>query len=182
VIAAAIGHAAAALLGEVVYSGIVAAVVTGTHEGREPPLGEVLRHLPFWRLVCVDLLWVAVVGVGFIFFFVPGVIFLGWFALVAPAAEVEQRGVLSAFRRSRELVRKRFWLVLGLIGPVLVLEEVLTYAAEELSLWGLGDGFLGDWAGTVLANLATSPIYALAAVFLFLGLRDYPSKAQTASR
>jgi hypothetical protein len=179
--AAIIAHAAAALLGEVVYAGIVAAAVTSPDEG-EPSLRELLRHLPFGRLICVDLLWVVVVTIGFFALLVPGLIFIAWFALVAPAVEVEGRGVVSAFRRSRELVRRRFWLVLGLILPILVLEDVLGNAAQSLSFWGLGDGWVGDWVGSVLANLATSPPYALAAVFLFLGLRDYPSSAQTASR
>ena len=103
IFAGVIGHATAALLGEVVYAGIVAAAVTaGT---ARPPLRELLRHLPFWRLVCVDLLWVVVVVVGFLALVVPGLIFITWFALVAPAVEIEGRGVTDAFRRSRELVR-----------------------------------------------------------------------------
>ena len=174
IFAAVIGHATAALLGEVVYAGIVAAAVTaGT---ARPPLRELLRHLPFWRLVCVDLLWVVVVVVGFLALVVPGLIFITWFALVAPAVEIEGRGVTDAFRRSRELVRRRFWFVLALILPVLVLGDLLSSAAEEVSFLGLGDGWAGEWVGSVLANLLASPLYALVAVFLFLGLRrDVPA-------
>jgi hypothetical protein len=183
--AAAVGHASAALLGEVVYAGIVAAAVMAGREGRRPGLGRLLGHLPFKRLVAVDLLWAAVVALGFIAFLVPGFIFIAWFALVAPAVEVEGNGVIGAFRRSRELVRRRFWLVFGLVLPILALEDALGSAAQSLSFWGLGDGWVGDWVGSVLANLATSPPYALVAVFLYLGLRAYdpePSTAQTASR
>lgn len=179
-VVAIVGHTTASLLGEVVYAGIVAAAVTSG--GDRPDLRELLRHLPLRRLICVDLLWVAVVAVGFLALVVPGLIFIAWFALVAPAVEVEGRTVLSAFRRSRELVRRRFGLVLGLVLPIFVLSDALATAVQSASWWGFGDGVIGDWVGTVLANLATSPPYALVAVFLFLGLRDYPSKAQTASR
>ena len=134
IFAGVIGHATAALLGEVVYAGIVAAAVTaGT---ARPPLRELLRHLPFWRLVCVDLLWVVVVVVGFLALVVPGLIFITWFALVAPAVEIEGRGVTDAFRRSRELVRRRFWFVLALILPVLVLGDLLSSARGRGFLLG----------------------------------------------
>ncbi len=174
VVVSVIGHATASLLGEVVYAGIIAAAVTGG-EGR-PDLRRLLRHLPLRRLICVDLLWVAVVAVGFIALFVPGLIFIAWFALVAPAVEVEGRTVLSAFRRSRELVRRRFWLVLGLVLPIFVLGDALATAVQSASWWGFGDGVVGDWVGTVLANLVSSPPYALVAVFLFLGLRELPEQ------
>ena len=117
-----------------------------------------------------------VVAVGFIALFVPGLIFIAWFALVAPAVEVEGRTVLSAFRRSRELVRRRFWLVLGLVLPIFVLGDALASAVQSASWWGFGDGVIGDWVGTVLANLISSPPYALVAVFLFLGLRELPEQ------
>jgi hypothetical protein len=169
-VAAIIGHATASLLGEVVYAGIIAAAVTSG--GDRPNLRELLRHLPLRRLICVDLLWVAVVAVGFLALFIPGVIFIAWFALVAPAVEVEGRTVLSAFGRSRELVRRRFWLVLGLVLPIFILADALASAVQSASWWGFGDGVVGDWVGTVLANLISSPPYALVAVFLFLGLRE----------
>jgi hypothetical protein len=171
-IAAAVGQAVAALLGEVIYAGIVAAAVISRRSGEAHSLRRILRDLPLGRLIVVDLLWVAVVAVGLIAFVVPGIVFMSWFALVAPAVEVEGRGPVDAFRRSRELVRRRFWLVFGLIVPILLLEDVLGNLAQSASFWGLGDGLAGDWAGAVLANLVTSPPYALVAVILFLGLRD----------
>ncbi len=176
ILAGVIGHATAALLGEVVYAGIVAATVIAGTAG--PGLRELLRHLPLGRLICVDLLWVVVVALGFFALIVPGFLFITWFALVAPAVEVEGRGVTDAFRRSRELVRRRFWFVFALILPLLVLGDALGTAAEEVSFWGLGDGWAGEWVGSVLANLLASPLYALVAVFLFLGLRrDDPAAA-----
>ena len=181
-IAAAAGHAVGALLGEVVYAGIVSSMVLADRGGRPDSIRDILRHLPIWRLIAVDLLWILTVVVGFAFLIVPGFVFMVWFALVAPAVEVEERGVLAAFRRSFELVRKRFWLVCGLIVPVIVLGEVLASAGESISIAGLGHGWLADWIAAVVADLISSPPYALVAVILFLGLRErYPRSAQTAS-
>lgn len=180
-LAAALGHAAAALLGEVIYAGVVAAMVTGGEGERAPSLRELIRHLPLLRLAAVDLSWVLVVAAGLIALVVPGFIFMAWFALVAPAVEIEDRGIVAAFRRSRELVRRRFWLVFWLIVPVLIGGDALADLGQSISLWGLGEGWLADWIASVIANLISSPPYALVAVLLFLGLRDYPSRAQTAS-
>ena len=181
-IAAAAGHAVGALLGEVVYAGIVSSMVLADRSGRPDSIRDILRHLPIWRLIAVDLLWIVAVVIGFVFLIVPGFVFMVWFALVAPAVEVEGRGVLAAFRRSFELVRKRFWLVCGLILPVIVLGEVLASAGESISIAGLGHGWLADWIAAVVADLISSPPYALVAVILFLGLRErYPRSAQTAS-
>lgn len=180
-IAAIVGITAGTLLGEVVYAGFVSAVVVGGHTGDRRPIWEILAHLPIGRLICIDLLWVVLVVIGFIALIVPGVVFLAWFALVAPAAEIEDRGVVDSFRRSRELVRGNFWLVLALVASLLALEDGLTRLAESISLWGLGDGFAGEWLTTTLASLLVSPPYALTAVILFLSLRAYPFRATLAS-
>ena len=176
-IAAIIGLGAGSLLGEVVYAGFVSAVVVGGHTGERRPLREILGHLPIGRLICIDLLWAALIILGFLALLVPGLLFLAWFALVAPAAEIEDRGIVGSFRRSRELVRGHFRLVFAFVVSLLVLEELLTQLADSVSLWGVGDGLAGEWLSGALASLLVTPPYALAAVVLFLRLRD----AQAAS-
>jgi hypothetical protein len=171
VLAAIAGVTIGTLVGEVVYTGIVSALVADAHEGRERRLREVLPHIKLGRLISIDLLWAAVVVAGFVALVVPGVLFMTWFALVAPAAELEDRGVIASFRRSRELVRRRFWLVLAFIGGLLLAEDLLTRAAAQVSEVATGDGFAREWVSSTLTNLAVAPLYALAAVTLFLGLR-----------
>jgi hypothetical protein len=180
-IAALAVAALAAILGEAIYAGMVAGVVVAEREGRERSIAESLRHLPYRRLLAVDALAAGVIALGFLALIVPGFLFLAWFALVAPAVEVEKLGVRAAFGRSRALVRGHFWFVLGLVLPMLIAQDALSSAAQSASIWGLGEGFLGDWVGALIANLLTSPFYAVAVTVLFFELRDYPSRAQTAS-
>jgi hypothetical protein len=163
--------AVAAILGEAIYAGMVAGVVVAEREGRERSIAESLRHLPYGRLLAVDALAALVIALGFLALIVPGLLFLAWFALVAPAVEIEKLGVRGAFRRSRELVRGHVWFVLGLLLPMLIAQDALSSAAQSASLWGLGEGFLGDWAGALIANLLTSPFYAVAVTVLFFELR-----------
>jgi hypothetical protein len=180
-IAALAVAALAAILGEAIYAGMVVGVVVAEREERERSIAESLRHLPYRRLLAVDALAAGVIALGFLALIVPGFLFLAWFALVAPAVEVEKLGVRAAFGRSRALVRGHFWFVLGLLLPMLIAQDALSSAAQSASIWGLGEGFLGDWAEVLIANLLTSPFYAVAVTVLFFELRDYPSRAQTTS-
>jgi hypothetical protein len=162
----------AALAGEAIYAGIVAAAVVAEREGVDRPVSEVVRHLALGRLLAVDLLAALVIAAGFVALIIPGFLFVAWFALVAPALEIEGLRVLACFRRSRELVRGHVWFVLGLVLPTLIVEDVLADALQSASLWGIGEGFVGDWVGSVLANLVTSPFYAVAVTVLFFELRE----------
>jgi hypothetical protein len=172
----------AAMIGEAVYAGMVAGIVVADREGRRRPVMASLRHLPYVRLFAVDLLAAAVILLGLLALIVPGLVFMAWFALVAPAVEVERLSVLDSFRRSRELVRGHAWLVIGLLLPILIVQDALSSAAQSASLWGLGEGFAGDYAGALLANLLTSPFYALAVTVLFFELRAARPSADTAPR
>lgn len=175
------GLSLGSLVGEVVFTGIVSAAVADWRAGRERSVREVLGHLPIGRLICVDLLWAAVTFAGFLALIVPGVIFLVWFALVAPACELEDRGIVDSFRRSRELVRRRFRLAFAIVLMMIAAQQLLTSGAVELATSLFGEGVVEEWIASVLTELAVSPLWALSAVTLFLGLRDYPSRAQTAS-
>jgi hypothetical protein len=163
--------AVAAMLGEVIYAGMVAGVVVAERDGRPHSVADSLRHLPYGRLLAVDLLAAGAIALGFLALIVPGFLFMVWFALVAPAVEIEGLGVRDSFRRSRELVRGRFWLVLGLLLPILIAQDALSGALQSASLTELGEGFVGDWVGALIANLVTAPFYAVAVTVLFFELR-----------
>ncbi len=178
---AALGHSVAALFGEVIYAGLVATIVVDHRAGTRHTLGETIAALPFWRLAAVDVLYVLVIAIGLVALIVPGLVFLAWFALVAPAVKLERLGIVGSFRRSRELVRGHTGLVFCLIFPIILISDAVTGAAQSLAAAVLGEGFVGEWAGAVVGELATGPIYALVVIVLFLELRDYRNSAQTAS-
>ena len=178
VVTAAFLLGAGALLGDVLYAGIVAAVVVAEREGRDRRLRDVLGHLPVLRLVGADLLLGLVVAVGLVLLVVPAFVWLTWFALIAPVIEVERPSVRAAFRRSRELVRGHFWLVFCLVIPIILGSEILSTFILSGAVWAIGDGFFGDWAGGVLSNVLTAPLFALAVVVLYFELRE-PGDAES---
>jgi hypothetical protein len=162
----AFGHAGTALVGEVFYSGIVAAGVTGMRRGERQTLGAIARRIPYGRLVLVDLLFALIVVVGILLLVVPGIVFLVWFGLAGPVVEIEKRGPLAALRRSRELVRGSFWRVLAIVLPVGIATNALVDAGGELGSLALGDSLAGDWAGSALGGMLGTPLYAAALVVL----------------
>ena len=169
-IGATFAHAAVALGGEVLYTGIVAASVVAEREGREHGLRHLVRTLPYGRLIAADLLLALVVAVGLVLFVIPGLILIARFALVAPAIEIERRPVIDAFRRSSALVRGSSGRMLLLVLPVLAVGDALTSALQSGVLFAIGDTFVGDWMIAAGADLLTAPLYALAVVVAFLEL------------
>jgi hypothetical protein len=159
------------LLGEVFYTGAVAASLTHVHDGDPPTLREIARAIDYGRLIAVDLIYGAAVAIGTLLLVVPGILAFVWLALAAPVIEIERRGVRDSLRRSLQLVRGRFWLVLAVLFPIEVVGEAVTAAAT-----GLADDLVGDrtlishWLADVLSNLAFTPFYAVAAVILTVGL------------
>lgn len=177
VTAALILVAAGALLGDVLYAGVVAAVVIAERERGARTLSELLSELPLLRLIVVDLLLTVIVVLGFLALVVPGLILLTWFALVAPVVKVEHTSVAGAFRRSRELVRGNFWLVFSIALPLVIASAVVTELAQSVAVELLGESFPADWLGATLANLLIAPVYALAVVTLYFELRRWSDAA-----
>jgi hypothetical protein len=103
--------------------------------GRErQSMGQILRGLPYVRLIVADLLFVVVVTVGLLLCVVPGLVFMNLFAIAGPLITTEDLGVRAAFRRSARLVRSHFWLTLAVVTlPVFVegtLEESVSGATH----------------------------------------------------
>ncbi|HZK16267.1 MAG TPA: hypothetical protein VFC52_06740 [Solirubrobacterales bacterium] len=169
-LAAVLAVLGAALLGEVFYSGAVAVALTHEHAGRAPSLREIARSLAYRRLIAIDLIFTAVVLLGFALFFFPGAVLYIWFVLAGPVVEIERRGVRDAFRRSRELVRGRFLTVLAVLAPIELAGEGVAALAGLLAHDLFGDSFAAEWVAEAAANVVVVPFGAVAAVLLTVGL------------
>jgi len=84
--------------------------------------------------------------------------------------EIENRPVVAALRRSASLVRGSFWVVFFVLAPVEVLGDVGANLTEHAAHGLLGDSFFATWLAESAANIAFTPIFAVAAVLLTLDL------------
>ncbi len=93
--------AGVATFGTTFFAGLLDRIV-GEEERGHPrrSLREVLRTLPYWRLIGADVLLSLGAVVALLLLVVPGLIFYTFFSLVGPAVVMEDRGVFDGFRRS----------------------------------------------------------------------------------
>jgi uncharacterized protein involved in cysteine biosynthesis len=164
--AAVLTLAATGLLGEVFYTGAVAISLTHPHDGEPPSLRETARMVNYGPLIAIDLIYGVAVAVGLVLFVVPGILAFVWLGLAAPVVEIEHRGVRAALVRSVRLVRGKFLLVAAVMIPIEIVGDGLTSLATEVAHDLLGETLLSKWLADVLANLAFTPFFAVAAVLL----------------
>jgi hypothetical protein len=154
------------LLGEVFFSGAIAVSLTHPHGEEPPPIREIARRLRYGRLIAVDLAFVAIVAVGLLLGFVPGLLAFVWLGLAGPVVELEERSALAALRRSVRLVRGDFWLVFWVLVPIELAGDAIGGGLAALVHAVLGHNFVASWLAEALADAALSPVFAVAAVLL----------------
>ncbi len=169
-IAAVLAVAATGLIGEVFYAGAVAISLTQPRDGRPPSLREIARMVNYGPLIAIDLIYGVLVAFGLVAFVVPGALAFVWLGLAAPVVEIEHRGVRAAFARSVHLVRGRFWLVAFVLIPIELIGDSLTDLLTAATQHIFASELLSEWAADLLANVAFTPFYAVAAVLLTVDL------------
>ncbi|HWA53435.1 MAG TPA: hypothetical protein VG816_04610 [Solirubrobacterales bacterium] len=170
ILGAVLALAATGLVGEVFYTGAVSILLTHPHDGEAPSMREIAGMIKYGPLVAIDLLYGFMVAIGLIVFFFPGILVFVWLGLAAPVVEIEHRGIRAAFRRSIELVRHKFWIVALVLIPIELLGDGMTNLATEATHGLFGSEFICEWLADVLANIAFTPFYAVAAVLLTVDL------------
>jgi hypothetical protein len=156
--------AAVSVLGAVLLSGFLSRVVGEAEHGAEQSsLGQVVRTLPWRRLIAADLLVVVLVVMGLIALVIPGLAIMTFLAVVGPVIEIEDRPVGAAVRRSVRLVWPYFWWVALLATVPVVAYTELEFLAPEphtvgqivqaLAIRGVGLGLLEAAIGVVLVEL-----------------------------
>jgi hypothetical protein len=150
------------LLGTVALSGFLCRL-TGEHGQAKVTLRQVIRTLPWGRLIAADLIVTAAVLVGLAALVIPGFIVSTLLIVVGPLIEIEDQPVRAALRRSRRLVWPYFWRVALLVTiPILVLNWVesagpepsgVPEVLEALAIRGVADGLLEAAFALVLTQL-----------------------------
>src|SRR5690348_14857791 len=113
------------LLGEIFFSGAIAISLTHPHGEGPPQLREIAARIKYGRLVIVDIAFVAIVTLGLLLGFVPGILAFVFLGLAGPIIEIEERSAVGALRRSFHLVRGSFWLVFWVMVPIEVLGDAI---------------------------------------------------------
>jgi hypothetical protein len=174
--------ASLATFGTTFFAGLLDRIV-GEEERGHPrrPLGQLLRTLPYWRLLAADVLLSVGAVFATILLIVPGLIFYTYFSLVGPAVVMEDRKVFDAFRRSMRLVRGKFWLTFLLVTLPLLVEEDVVHGV--VALVGDASAFL-VFVVNALAGAVVGSVIALVEVTLAgrLAMRKPEPRSLTSAR
>lgn len=172
---------AALILPSIALVCIAAAIshmVMGWTVGYDPPGREMLRVVArrWWPLLATFVIVHFAELVGALACYIGTFVFMALFCVVAPVIGGEQASTGDALRRSIELVRPRFWPVLGtvvLMGLVAsVLGNVLSALPQGIAaVIGLESGWPLAALGAVIGQLLTTPFVAAATTLLYLDLR-----------
>ena len=162
------------LVGQALYTGAVVEAVNDMRDGRRDySLPELLRAAaPYiWALIAAGVLVGLIVLLGLILLVIPGLVFLTWFALAAPAIVVERRGVFAAMTRSRELVSGNGWRVFGVIVVTFLVLLVVGTVFDRIAT-AASDNFGGHTFASLVGSVLTAPLLSLAVSVLYFQLRD----------
>jgi hypothetical protein len=154
------------LLGEVFFAGFLDLAVGDEYfRGERRSFHDVVHDLPWLPLLLADMVVAVSAVVGLAFLVVPGLVVYTLFGLVGPVVVQERRSVVSALRRTYQISRPRWGLVLSLVVIPLAIEhgiaEILHEAVDGAGLvvvvgveWFIAATLLGV-VGVVDVALAT---------------------------
>lgn len=143
-------------------------VASDIHGTELPRPREFLRTVPWVSLVTATLVYEIGVGVGLIFFVVPGFVLATWGVVTGPVVVAEGVRALRAPGRSRELVRGSFRPVAIFVFLAFVVSETISNIAGALL-----DLLPHTWAeptGEYVVHVLTSPLLGMATAVLYYAL------------
>ena len=108
------------------------------------------------------------IAAGLLLLIVPGLILLTWWALIAPAIVLENKGIFDSFGRSRELVRGNGWSVFGILIITYLLTSVISGVIR--AIFTPLPNYLGAYIADVVGGAIVAPFSALAITLLYFRL------------
>src|SRR5215217_8246426 len=125
-------------------------------------LGELLEAVPLVpRVLVAALIAVSASSVAAALLVIPGVWLYTRWSLSTPVICKEDMGPVASLKRSRALVRGRFWFVLGTATLAFVSEEAVIHTGALATGSITGSHTWGEWVGGVIVAALAIPLAAL---------------------
>ena len=132
---------------------------------------EDTRHV-LLKLIAVSVIVEFLVAFGLLLLIVPGVLLAARWAVVAPTASFERVWPRHAMRRSRELTRGHFRVVLLTAIAMLVVEQIASSVGDSLGAELFTDDTIGRVIGDVAGDLLVGPFAGLVTAMLYFRLSE----------
>jgi hypothetical protein len=158
------------LIGQAIYVGFVVNLVEDVRDGRRDHgvadlFSAAQPAIP--ALIGFGILFAIGVGVGFLLLIVPGLFLITMWSVGAPAIVVERIGSIDAFGRSWNLVKgDGFSVFLALLVILIIVIAIQVVLAAIGAAIGLG----GQIVASIVSNVLTAPIFAIAVSVMYFDL------------
>ncbi|CAN5643576.1 hypothetical protein BH24ACT26_BH24ACT26_10680 [soil metagenome] len=110
------------------------------------------------------------IGIGFVLLIVPGLYLLTIWSLIVPVIVLEDVGAMTAFARSRELVRGRGWNVFGVV--VLTFLILFAFGIVLSIVLAFLDGSMRNFVSNIVSGSLTAPLIALTWTLVYYRLSE----------
>jgi hypothetical protein len=107
-----------------------------------------------WKLALLGIVAGLITVLGFLLLIVPGVLFVVWFSFASYILIIEGLGVKASMQQSKELVKGRFWPVLGRLFVFGIFADLLQSFLSFIP-------FVGSFIAALLGALYILPNYLL---------------------
>jgi hypothetical protein len=158
--------------------GAISRIVAASYLGGTLEPGPAIRATGrrFLPLLAVFFFSLLLKGVGLLFCLVGVLVPMTLFLVTTPVVMVEEAGPIQAMARSVNLVRPRFWPVMGMaIVSGLLASFLGNILATPFSFAALAVGYRWGWIlvaiGGVLPALVTTPFVSIVATLVYFDLR-----------
>lgn len=142
------------LLGPVAFTGFLDEAVAKEYmHGEHRPIRDVIRALPWLRLLVADLVVTAGTSIGLFLFIVPGLAFYACFGLVGPVLVHERRTLRDAFGRTFRLSRRALLPIAVLVIVPFTFEQAIhELIFRTVHNSGIGIQVAAEWLVAVLVG------------------------------
>ncbi|MCB0872653.1 MAG: hypothetical protein H6531_00930 [Actinobacteria bacterium] len=170
----AVAAAVVSIIGTFLLQGALVEATDDLRDGRaDMEIADLFRSarpvLP--SLILTGIVSAFIIGIGFLFLVIPGLIAMTFLAFVVPVVVKERASVGTAISRSISLVQGNFWSVFGLL-LVLFIALVIVSGVLNWLVTAVVSGILGEWLANVISSVVCIPFFAVAITMAYFHLTE----------
>lgn len=131
----------------------------------------------FWQYTLLSILVSLTIFAGFVLLIVPGIIFMVWFGFSYYALLLEDVRGIEAMKRSRALVKGKWWAVFGRVAALILIGLAFGIVIGLFST--IGYLMVGAAISGIIGLIVNSVLVPVSVAYLYLMYKDLRARQET---